>query len=81
MQIIDDFRGVTVASASTSDLRDTDALQKYGNCEAAAAVGRIIAAKAIAIGITEVRLDRGRYRYHGRVRAFADAARGGGLVF
>ena len=81
VQIIDDIRGVTVVSASTSDLRNSEISQRYGNCEAAAAIGRLIAARATAIGITEVRLDRGRHRYHGRVRAFADAARGGGLMF
>ena len=81
VQIIDDIRGVTVASASTFEISDSGSLGNCGNCRAAAAVGKLIAEKAKAIGISEIRLDRGRYRYHGRVQAFADAAKIGGLVF
>ena len=81
VQVIDDVKGVTIASASSFDPEISGKLSNCGNCEAAAAVGRLIASKSLAIGVKEVRLDRGRYRYHGRVRAFAEAAREGGLEF
>jgi large subunit ribosomal protein L18 len=76
-QVIDDERGRTLASASTTekDLRGTTG----GNIEAAQRVGRAIAERATAAGITSVVFDRGGYRYHGRVKALADAAREAGL--
>ncbi len=76
-QIIDDESGRTVAAASTTerDLRGATG----GNVEAAARVGRAIAERANAQGITSVVFDRGGYRYHGRVKALADAAREAGL--
>lgn len=76
-QVIDDERGLTVASASTTekDLRGTTG----GNIEAAARVGRAIAERALAAGIEQVVFDRGGFRYHGRVKALADAAREAGL--
>ena len=76
-QVIDDERAVTIASASTveKDLRG----ETGGNIEAAARVGRAIAERATAKGITSVVFDRGGYRYHGRVKALADAAREAGL--
>src|ERR671916_918000 len=76
-QIIDDERGQTIASASTTekDLRGGTG----GNVEAARRVGRAIAERAAAAGITSVVFDRGGYRYHGRVKALADAAREAGL--
>ena len=77
-QLIDDESGKTLASASTHD----KALSGYGgNCDAAVAVGKLIAERAQAAGVTRVRLDRGKCKYHGRVAAFADAAREGGLQF
>lgn len=80
-QVIDDLNGKTLASASTRDKALRDALKQSGNCDAAAVVGKAIAEKATAAGITTVKLDRGHAKYHGRVKAFADAAREGGLQF
>lgn len=77
-QLIDDQRGVTLASAST---RTTGAGGNSGNCDAASAVGKEIAEKAQAVGVKQVQLDRGPCKYHGRVAAFADAAREAGLEF
>ncbi len=76
-QIIDDERGQTLAAASTTekDLREATG----GNVEAARKVGRAIAERAQAKGIEQVVFDRGGYRYHGRVKALADAAREAGL--
>ena len=77
-QIIDDVAGVTLVSASTYE---KDFQGNGGNKEAARAVGKAIAEKAAAKGITEVVFDRGGYLYHGRVSALADGAREGGLKF
>ena len=76
-QVIDDERGLTLASASTTekDLRGATG----GNIEAAQRVGRTIAERALAAGITSVVFDRGGYLYHGRVKALTDAARAAGL--
>ena len=78
-QLIDDEAGVTLASASTveSDLRGASG----GNVDAATAVGRLVATRAKAAGITTVVFDRGGFAYHGRVAALADAARTEGLEF
>jgi large subunit ribosomal protein L18 len=76
-QVIDDEQGTTIVSASTTekDLREATG----GNVEAARRVGRAIAERAIAKGIESVVFDRGGFRYHGRVKALADAAREAGL--
>ena len=76
-QIIDDEQGQTIIAASTTekDLRGTTG----GNIEAATRVGRAIAERALSRGINHVVFDRGGYRYHGRVKALADAAREAGL--
>lgn len=81
-QIIDDYAGKTlVAVASTAaDVRGTE-LKNGGNVAAAKKIGLIIAQKAKAAGISAVCFDRGGRRYHGRVKALADAAREGGLKF
>ncbi|MGP1395303.1 MAG: 50S ribosomal protein L18 [Inquilinaceae bacterium] len=80
-QIIDDVQGHTVAAASTLD-KDLRARLKTGaDVAAAGAVGKLIAERATAAGITQVVFDRGGYLYHGRVKALADAAREGGLEF
>ena len=80
VQLVDDSTGRTLASASTRDKSLRDAVNVGGNCQAAAEVGKAIAEKAEAAGIKEVKLDRGHNKYHGRVKAFADAARESGLV-
>lgn len=80
-QLIDDEAGKTLASASTRDKSLRGQFSATGNCDAAALVGKAIAEKASAAGIQAVKLDRGHNRYHGRVRAFAEAAREGGLQF
>lgn len=77
-QIIDDEKGTTLVSASSMD----KGFEGYGgNIEAATAVGKAVAEKALAAGITEVVFDRGGYVYHGRVAALAEGAREGGLKF
>ena len=78
-QVIDDASGRTLASAATveKDLRGG----ATGNTAAAAAVGRLVAERAKAAGVTRVVFDRGGFLYHGRVAALADAAREAGLEF
>lgn len=78
-QIIDDLAGRTLVSAST---RDADGKGSYGgNIEAAKKVGALVASRAKAAGVELVVFDRGGHRYHGRVKALAEAAREGGLKF
>lgn len=77
-QIIDDASGKTLVSASTVE-KDFDGYG--GNKEAARKVGKLVAEKALAAGITEVVFDRGGYIYHGRVKELAEGAREGGLKF
>ena len=77
-QVIDDVRGVTLASASSLD-KDFDGYG--GNKDAAKAVGLAIAKKAVEAGITEVVFDRGGYVYCGRIQQLAEGAREGGLKF
>ena len=80
-QLIDDHQGVTLAAAS-SRAKDTKTTMPYGgNVKAAQVVGQKIADAAKAKGIAKVAFDRGHYRYHGRIKALADAARKGGLQF
>jgi len=80
-QVIDDTQGRTVAAASSleRDMRTT--LKTGADKDAAAAVGKLVAERALAAGITDVVFDRGAYLYHGRVKALAEAAREGGLAF
>ena len=79
VQIIDDLAGKTLASAgSLGGKNEKDA---KGNSSVAAQIGKVVAEKAKAAGITKVAFDRNGYRYHGRVKALADAAREGGLEF
>ena len=75
-QVIDDLNGHTLASASSLQAKVAG-----GNVASAADVGKLLAEKAKAAGVTQVMLDRNGYRYHGRVKALADAAREGGLSF
>ncbi len=80
-QVIDDAKGLTVASASSLE-KDFKAGKKTGaDKAAAAAIGKLLAERAIKAGIKDVVFDRGGYIYHGRVKALADAAREGGLNF
>jgi large subunit ribosomal protein L18 len=78
-QIIAPDRGTVVASASTVQKELRAALKATGNTEAAAAVGKAIAERAAEKGVTKVAFDRSGFRYHGRVKALADAAREAGL--
>jgi len=80
-QVIDDSRGKTVAAASTLEKDIKGAIKTGADKSAAAAVGKLIAERAVKAGIKEVVFDRGGYLYHGRVKALADAAREGGLSF
>ena len=80
-QVISADGATTVASASTTQADIKATLKNTGNITAAAEVGRFIAQKAIAAGISEVAFDRSGFKYHGRVKALADAAREAGLKF
>lgn len=80
-QVIDDAKGLTVASASSNEKDAKSALQKGSDLAAAALVGKLVAERAIAQGVKDVVFDRGGYIYHGRVKALAEAAREGGLNF
>jgi len=81
-QVIDDIKGVTVASASTLENDMKEKLKKGGaNTEAAKEVGKLIAERAKKAGVGQVVFDRGGYVYHGRVKALAEGAREGGLEF
>ena len=80
-QVVDDERGVTLASAGSSAASLKPGLPSGGNVAAAKAVGELVARKARERGIATVVFDRGGYKYHGRVKALADAARTAGLAF
>ncbi|PZN55211.1 MAG: 50S ribosomal protein L18 [Proteobacteria bacterium] len=80
-QVIDDSRGHTLAAASTLE-KEFKASKKTGaDAAAAAAVGKLVAERALKAGVKEVVFDRGAYIYHGRIKALAEAAREGGLSF
>jgi len=80
-QIIDDVSGRTLAAASTLDKNLRAELKTGADKAAASAVGKLVAERAIAAGVSAVVFDRGSYLYHGRVQALAEAAREGGLAF
>jgi large subunit ribosomal protein L18 len=80
-QVIDDRKGITVASASSIEKAMRSSLKTGADIDAAKAVGKLVAERASAAGVKEVVFDRGNYIYHGRVKALADAAREGGLNF
>jgi large subunit ribosomal protein L18 len=80
-QVIDDRAGSTLVSASSIDKETRKETKGGGNIATAKIIGRIIAERAIAAGITKVVFDRGGYKYHGRVEALANAAREAGLKF
>ena len=80
-QIIDDVAGTTLAAASTIDKDLRGSLKTGSDSAAAAAVGKLVAERAVKAGISNVVFDRGSYIFHGRVKALAEAAREGGLNF
>ena len=80
-QIIDDIAGVTLVATSTQSKALRDQVAAGGNRKAAETVGETLAKKALDMGIKCVCFDRNRYRYHGRVKSLADAARKAGLAF
>lgn len=81
VQIIDDVAGVTLVATSTKSKALRDQLAGGSNRKAAETIGETLAKKALDMGIKCVCFDRNRYRYHGRVKSLADAARKAGLAF
>ncbi len=80
-QVIDDVAGRTVAAASSVEKDMRGSLKTGADKDAAVSVGKLVAERAIAAGVTAVVFDRGPFLYHGRVKALAEAAREGGLSF
>jgi large subunit ribosomal protein L18 len=80
-QLIDDAKGETIAAASSIEKELRGSLKTGADVEAATAIGKLLAERAIAKGVKDVLFDRGGYLFHGRVKALADAAREGGLNF
>ena len=80
-QVIDDSTGKTLASASSMDKALRDGLGFGGNKQAAEAIGKAVAERAQAAGVSKACFDRGEFRFHGRVAALAEAARAAGLQF
>ena len=81
VQVIDDEAGKTLASASSIDKALKSEIKTGADKSAAGRVGQLIAERAVAAGVKNVVFDRGGYRFHGRIKALADAAREGGLTF
>ncbi|MFW6238179.1 MAG: 50S ribosomal protein L18 [Halanaerobiales bacterium] len=81
VQIIDDLSGHTLVSASTVDPAIRDSIDNGGNKEAARKVGELVAERALEEDIDQVVFDRGGYKYHGRIKTLAEAAREKGLQF
>jgi large subunit ribosomal protein L18 len=79
--VIDDRKGATVAAASSLEKDLRASLKTGADIGAAKAVGKLLAERAVKNGVKDVAFDRGGYRYHGRVKALAEAAREGGLNF
>jgi len=80
-QIIDDRVGKTLVAASSADKGTKKVLKGGGNVAAAKVIGKVVAERAKSAGVSKVVFDRGGYKYHGRVKALADAAREAGLQF
>ena len=80
-QVIDDAAGRTVAAASSVEKDLRESLKTGADKDAAVTIGKLVAERALAAGVTAVVFDRGPFLYHGRVKALADAAREGGLNF
>ncbi len=81
VQVVDDFQGKTLCAAASNDKELAAQCKGKSGIEAAAVVGKAIAERALAKGITTISFDRGGYLFHGRVKSLADAAREGGLIF
>ena len=81
VQVIDDEQGRTLVAAASNDKELAAQCKGKSGIEAAAIVGKAIAERALAAGITTISFDRGGYLFHGRVKSLADAAREGGLIF
>ena len=81
VQVVDDLKGITLAAAASNDKELAADCKGKTGVEVAAIVGKKIAERALAKGITTISFDRGGYLYHGRVKSLADAAREGGLIF
>ena len=81
VQVVDDLQGKTLCAAASNDKELAAQCKGKSGIEAAAIVGKAIAERAQAKGITAICFDRGGYLFHGRVKSLADAAREGGLVF
>jgi len=79
VQVIDDRTGATLASASSLEKNST--VKSGGNVAGAKEIGKVLAERARRAGVSKVVFDRGGYRYHGRIKALAEAAREGGLEF
>jgi large subunit ribosomal protein L18 len=80
-QVIDDAKGLTIVAASSLEKDLRSSLKTGADTAAAAAVGKLVAERAVKAGVKEVVFDRGAFIYHGRVKALAEAAREGGLSF
>ena len=80
-QVLSKDGSTTLASASTTQAEIKAMVKNTSNAEAAMAVGKMVAQRAVAAGVTEVAFDRSGFKYHGRVKALADAAREAGLKF
>ncbi|WP_010299516.1 50S ribosomal protein L18 [Candidatus Odyssella thessalonicensis] len=80
-QVIDDIKSITIAAASSLEAATKSDLKNTSNLEAAKLIGKLIAERANKAGVKEVVFDRSGYRFHGRIKAIADAARESGLSF
>ena len=80
-QVIDDDKGKVLVCASTTEKEIRSELKTGADKDAASFIGKNLAERAIAVGVKDVVFDRGGYKYHGRIKALADAAREGGLNF
>lgn len=81
VQIIDDAAGKTLCAADAKEVKEKKAEDRSGKVAVSYLLGKLLAEKAKARGISVVKFDRGGYKYHGRVKALADGAREGGLIF
>lgn len=80
-QVIDETGSKVLVSASTAEKAISSSIKNGGNVDAAKMIGKVVAEKAVAAGIKDVAFDRSGFRFHGRIKALAEAARENGLVF